>query len=182
LERDCPDVPVWLAPARFSLPLSRDPESLHCANRPNALQGDLLRPPGNRLFPLHELPLMEVHNQPQYPISASAVCVRPAPRFVKVDKAVTRFVEEPRSQHPGRALTGGRSERIIRLKVDHWPHQHTTTPIASSASSRTENCEATPELHLRWSCIPDTDHPGLGGMVSLLVKSRTYSKIDQCPA
>src|ERR1700686_5542761 len=102
LERGCPGIPVWVGSARCPLPLSRDPESLHCANRPNALQGDLLRPPGNGICPLRELPLMEVHDQPQYPISASAVCVRPTPRFVKVDKAVTRFVEEPRSQHPGR--------------------------------------------------------------------------------
>ena len=61
------------------------------------------------------------------------------------------FCGRARSQHPGRALTGGRSARIIRLKVDHWPHEHTTTPIASSASSRTENCEsnsgATPSLY-----------------------------------
>ena len=104
LERGCPAVPVWVGSARFPLPHSRDRESLHCANRPNALQGDFLRPPGNGLCPLHELPLMEVHNQPQYPIPAAAVCVRPAPRFVRVDKAVMRLVEEPRSKHPGREL------------------------------------------------------------------------------
>jgi hypothetical protein len=33
-------------------------------------------------------------------IAVSAVCVRPA--VVKGDKAATRFVEEPRSQYPGR--------------------------------------------------------------------------------
>ena len=38
------------------------------------------------------------------PDPASCGLVRPATRFVKVDKAVTRFVEEPRSQHPGREL------------------------------------------------------------------------------
>src|ERR1700732_3478006 len=73
LERGDRGVPVWVVSARFPLPLSRNRESLHCANRPNALQGDLLRPPGNELCPLHEPPLMEVYNQSQYPTPPAAV-------------------------------------------------------------------------------------------------------------
>jgi hypothetical protein len=67
----------------------------------------------------------------------------------KVDKAVARFVEEPRSQHPGRALTGGRSERIIHLKVDHWPrhYSHCFQRFLQNGELRS-NSGATPSLVL----------------------------------
>jgi len=56
---------------------------------------------------------------------------------------------EAQSQHPGRALTGGRSERVIHLRVDHWPHHYSHCfPRFLQNGELRSNSGATPSLVL----------------------------------